>query len=74
MLEFTSMFNEYGVPNMYGKDISMQMMYAIRKVLSNVEDIHPLNIIEIEHILHSEVSVACADARIKAQRKMMIAE
>jgi hypothetical protein len=67
---FKSLFDEYGNPDMYGKDISMQMMYAIRKVLSNVGDTHPLNIIEIEHILHSEVSVACAEARIKAQRKL----
>ena len=67
---FKSLFDEYGNPNMYGKDISMHMMYAIRQVLSNVGHTHPLNIIEIEHILHSEVSVACAEARIKAQRKM----
>ena len=68
MPEFTSMFNEYGVPNDKGDYIESIVCSLMSELLST--DIHPLNIIEMEHIIHTTVTTACVIATIKAQTKM----
>jgi hypothetical protein len=70
MSEFTSMFNEYGVPNHYeATSIDMIMELAMKEVL-NRQSVIPRSIIEMEYLAHAAISSVCAEARIKAQTKM----